>query len=163
MEKRKYRIEITKLSLYPLKRAEKSSPLKSSRYFKTSHKSERYNFLFSEIRHSGERETFNTRNSSSLSLFDTFQLSIHLPRASIPFVTRSILRYFHQRPLSIHSSSVRTAPRFLIEIHVSHRANSRVRSFRDRAASFRENRTRQKVCKHVVRGKVKPVLARLAR
>lgn len=136
MEKRKYRIEITKLSLYPLKRVEKSSPLKSSRYFKTSHKSERYNFVFPEIRHSGERETFNTRNSSSLSLFDTFQVSIHLSRASLcdskhpPIFSSTTTLY--TLLLRSHSTTL------LIEIHVSHRANSRVRSFRDRAASFRE-------------------------
>lgn len=115
--------------MYPLKRAEKSTPLKSSRYFKTSHKSGRYNFVFPEIRHSGEKETFNTRNSSSLSLFDTFQVPIHLPRASIPFVTRSFLRYFHQRPLYRFLRSHSTT--LLIEIHVSHRINSRVRSFRE--------------------------------
>lgn len=148
---RKTKIPSKKSPLYPLKRAEKSTPLKSSRYFKTSHKSARYNFVFPEIRHSRERERLSTLvNSSSLSLFDTFQVPIHLPRASIPFVTRSLIRYFHQRPLYIllHSHSTK----LLIEIHVSHKLNSRVRSFR-----------KQKVCKHVVGGKVKPVLARVAR
>lgn len=102
---RKTKIPSKKSSLYPLKRAEKSTPLKSSRYFKTSHKSARYNFVFPEIRHSRERERLSTLVNSQF--FITFR---YFPSSDTPATCLDSLCDSKPYPIFSSTTTLYTPP-----------------------------------------------------